>query len=411
MAKQQLDADDMFEDTRMSFGDHLEELRSHLWRAIFGFLIALFFSFFIGKFVLRIIAAPVEEQMREFYVRRAQDIAKEMADPLDRYNELKKKEAEKKEQNESLSDSEQDELKTLSVKLDRIKALRQQETLTKKETEELNELRGTGSYARYNEPTTEDVSFSAPDLMRQLFPDDEAKAKAMEGKRVVLAMRFEDPLRRILKENRALQLVTRRPALSTLSIQEAFMAYFKVCIGVGFVLGSPWIFYQIWLFVASGLYPHERKLVHVYLPVSLGLFLSGVVVCQVFVIPKAIEALLWFNEWLGLEPDLRFNEWLGFAIMMPLVFGISFQLPLVMMFLERIGIFTTAQYKSQWRIALFAIHVFAAIITPSVDIISMELLALPMFGLYWLGIILCRWNHGAQGLDVEVPESEDMVEV
>ena len=53
-------AEDMFEDTRMSFGDHLEELRLHLWRAIAGFLIALFFSFFIGKQVLRVISAPVD---------------------------------------------------------------------------------------------------------------------------------------------------------------------------------------------------------------------------------------------------------------------------------------------------------------------------------------------------------------
>jgi sec-independent protein translocase protein TatC len=398
-----LDTDDMFEDTRMSFGDHLEELRSHLIRAIVGFMIALFFAFFIGKFVLRIIAAPVEEQMAAFYQRRAAGISEELADPGDRYRELSMK--------ESRSAGENDELAKLTVTLNRIKELRSKETLTKEEKEELASLRGGGSYGRYNEPTEEEVSFSAPDLIRQLLPNDEKAAAAVEGRRIVMRVRFEEPLLRLLKENRALQLVTRRPALSTLSIQEAFMAYFKVCLGVGFVLGSPWIFYQLWLFIAAGLYPHERKLVHVYLPVSLGLFLTGVVVCQVLVIPKAIEALLWFNEWLGLEPDLRFNEWLGFAIMMPLVFGVSFQLPLVMMFLERVGIFTVQQFKGQWRIALFAIHVFAAIITPSVDIISMELLALPMFGLYWLGIFLCRFNKSGNDMDVDVPESEDMVEV
>src|SRR3712207_7922197 len=56
------------------------------------------------------------------------------------------------------------------------------------------------------------------------------------------------------------------------------------------------------------LYPHEKRLVHVYLPVSLALFLGGVVLCEVYVIPKAISALLWFNEWLGLKPDLRLNR-------------------------------------------------------------------------------------------------------
>jgi sec-independent protein translocase protein TatC len=339
-------AEDMFEDTRMSFGDHLEELRLHLWRAIAGFLIALFFSFFIGKPVLRMISAPVEEQLLEFYANRAKLIEEELD-------------------------------------------------------------RGDAYYEKFNQPIQTKLALPA-----DLFTEDVRKKMGeTEDGKIEVEARFEDPLRWILKQNRALQLVTRRPALSTLSIQEAFMAYFKVCIGVGFVLGSPWIFYQVWLFIAAGLYPHEKRLVHVYLPVSLGLFLFGVVICQLFVIPKAIEALLWFNQWLGLEPDLRFNEWLGFAIMMPLVFGISFQLPLVMMFLERVGIFTVPQFIGQWRIAFFAIHVFAAIITPSVDVISMELLALPMFGLYWLGIFLCRWNRRPEDTDVDVPESDEMVEV
>ena len=66
----------------------------------------------------------------------------------------------------------------------------------------------------------------------------------------------------------------------------------KVCIVTGLVLGSPWIFWQIWMFVAAGLYPHEKRYVNIYLPFSLFLFLGGVFICQFFVIPKALEALL-----------------------------------------------------------------------------------------------------------------------
>ena len=128
----------------------------------------------------------------------------------------------------------------------------------------------------------------------------------------------------------------------------------------GLVIGSPWIFYQIWAFIAAGLYPHEKKLVHVYLPVSLGLFLGGVFMCQFLVIPRAIAALLWFNEWIGLKPDLRLNEWLGFAILLPLVFGVSFQTPLVMMFLARVGIMTAESFRSHWKMAYFLLAVFAA---------------------------------------------------
>src|SRR6516162_2482582 len=125
------------------------------------------------------------------------------------------------------------------------------------------------------------------------------------------------------------------------------------------------------MFVAAGLYPSEKRLVHVYLPVSLGLFIAGVLICQFLVIPKAIQALLWFNEWVGAKADVRLNEWLGFAIFMPLVFGISFQTPLVMLFIQRIGLLTVDSFRKFRRIAWFTLAVFAAVITPDPSPISM----------------------------------------
>src|SRR5207253_11065008 len=112
------------------------------------------------------------------------------------------------------------------------------------------------------------------------------------------------------------------------NITEPFMVYFKVSVYCGFVLASPWIFYQMWAFVAAGLYPHEKHYVNYYLPFSLGLFLAGAACCQWVVLPQAISALLWFNEWLNVDPDLRLNEYLGFAILFPVFFGLSFQTPL-----------------------------------------------------------------------------------
>ena len=71
------DPDDFFAETRMSFGDHIEELRTHLWRAIYGFLIALFFSFFLGKYVMNLITAPVKAQLDRFYERRVRAVLAE----------------------------------------------------------------------------------------------------------------------------------------------------------------------------------------------------------------------------------------------------------------------------------------------------------------------------------------------
>jgi sec-independent protein translocase protein TatC len=183
-----------------------------------------------------------------------------------------------------------------------------------------------------------------------------------------------------------------------MNITEAFMVYLKVSGLTGLVISSPYVFYQIWMFIAAGLYPHEKRLVHVYLPFSLFLFITGVLMCQFLVMPKAIEAMLWFNEWLGLDADLRLNEWLGFALMMPLVFGISFQTPLVMMFAHKVGFVSVQTFRDKRRISWFLMAVFAAVITPSVDAMSMLFLWVPMGLLYELGILLCVYQGEEEDL-------------
>src|SRR5262249_48093041 len=149
--------------------------------------------------------------------------------------------------------------------------------------------------------------------------------------------------------NKGQALAEGKQYLTTLSAQEAFVVYFKVSIICGIVLSSPWLFYQFWAFVGAGLYPHEKRYVYVFFGPSLGLFIAGVLLCQFVVLPGAVKALLAFNSYLGFDPDIRLNEWLGLALILPLVFGLSFQTPLVMIFLNRIGVFTAQDYLSKWR--------------------------------------------------------------
>jgi sec-independent protein translocase protein TatC len=99
--------------------------------------------------------------------------------------------------------------------------------------------------------------------------------------------------------------------------------------------------------------------------------------------------LFQFYAWMNIDPDPRISNWLTFVLILPLGFGISFQLPLVMLFLERIGIFTVATYMSHWRIAVMVIFVLAMIFTPT-DPWSMILLATPLTALYFLGVLMCR---------------------
>ncbi len=90
------------------------------------------------------------------------------------------------------------------------------------------------------------------------------------------------------------------------------------------------------MFVAAGLYPHERKYIYIYLPMSLFLFTGGAVFCFYAVFPFVLKFLLSFNAMLDVNPQIRLSEWINFAVMLPVMFGVSFQLPLVMLFLERI---------------------------------------------------------------------------
>lgn len=176
--------------------------------------------------------------------------------------------------------------------------------------------------------------------------------------------------------------------LITLAPLEAMTIFFMVCLIAGLVLSSPWVFYQAWAFVAAGLYRHEQHYVMRFLPFSLGLFLTGVMLCFFVVLPVTLGFLLEFNVWLGLEPTLRLTDWMSFATILPLVFGICFQTPLIMLLLERIGIFTVDDYRSKRKVAILIIFIAGAVLTPGQDPFSMVLLAFPMAFLYELGILL-----------------------
>ena len=174
-----------------------------------------------------------------------------------------------------------------------------------------------------------------------------------------------------------------------LAVHEPFSVYLKAALVLGAVLSSPFVFYFLWQFVAVGLYPHEKQYVHVFLPMSIGLFLAGAALAFFVVFRFVLTFLFTFFDWMGIDPDPRITDWLSFVLVLPLGFGISFQLPLVMLFLERIGVFSVASYLSQWRIAVLVIFVLSMVLTPS-DPYSLLLMAIPLTGLYFGGILLCR---------------------
>jgi sec-independent protein translocase protein TatC len=397
------DPDDFFAETRMSFGDHIEELRTHLWRAIKGFAVALFFSFFIGRYVVDLITAPVKRELDHYYDRRVKKVMAEQAnDPefqkVTRPGPFRK------------IDFVGVQVRAIARGAPDPLAGKRPKIVTQEELEGRQEESQSAWRRWYNRWFAEKPQKDATDERDHLTPYEIPEQEA-DRQLVSLWMRVDNPLGAAADQQEALRKLLKLDDPTTLRVEEAFMVWFKVCIMCGIVLGSPWIFYQIWMFVAAGLYPHEKRLVHVYLPVSLGLFLGGVVVCEVFVIPKAIEALLWFNEWMGMRPDVRLNEWLSFAIYMPLIFGLSFQTPLVMLFLARLGVMDINSFRGKRRLMWFIMAVFAAVCTPSTDALSMLFLWVPMSLLYELGIFLIKLSPPPPPIDEDVPEPNEMVEV
>jgi sec-independent protein translocase protein TatC len=398
------DPDDFFSETRMSFGDHIEDLRKHLWKAIFGFGFALFISLFIGHIVLSWITAPVKAELDRFYNNRLKTVLTESS------TNKKSKRA-----NQSTV------FRAHLIPRNQLDAL-----IKGRPTEEINKLPRPRIISKEDQEKRKQTPNFLTKMTEKIFGEDketdptfndgpenfeDIPEQDMDKHIARIWVAIEDPLffTGDLQTSQRHLLDIDNP--TTLNVQEAFSVWFKVCIVTGIVLGSPWIFWQIWMFVAAGLYPSEKRLVHVYLPVSLFLFLAGVIVCELFVVPKAIEALLWFNEWLGFKPDLRLNEWLSFAMFMPLVFGLSFQTPLVMLFLHRLGIMDAASFRNKRPYAWFALAVFAAVATPSVDALSMLFLWLPLCMLFEFGILLIKLSPRQPTLEEDEPVTDELIEV
>lgn len=212
-------------------------------------------------------------------------------------------------------------------------------------------------------------------------PEDDPGA--LEGRYVELPMQVREAATIDMVNTN----VQRQKALIALRPMETVIIWFTVCIITGLVIVSPWVFYQLWAFVAAGLYRHERATVYRYLPFSVGLFLGGVFLCYFGVLPLTLQFLLQFNIWLNVEPSLQLTAWMSFATLLPLVFGIGFQLPLVMLFVGKLGIVSAQTFREKRKFALLGITIIASMLTPA-DIVSMLMLAFPMVGLYELGVVL-----------------------
>jgi sec-independent protein translocase protein TatC len=197
---------------------------------------------------------------------------------------------------------------------------------------------------------------------------------------VVISFIFAERLLNILIEPYGEQL-------QTLSPTEGIETFFRVSLVAGVTLAMPWMLYQVWRFVEPALHRNEKRYVFIFVPSATLLFLIGVAFCWIFLLPSAILFLSNFMPSV-FSPDWTSQEYIGFATTFLIWMGISFEVPLIIYFIARFGFITSQTLREHWRVAIIAIAVLAAVVTPSIDPVTMLLTMVPLLILYVLSIFL-----------------------
>ncbi len=469
--------ENLFEQSRMSFGEHLEELRKVLVRSVMGIAIGCIFGFIFANQTVEFLTEPLNKAIGQFHIKQAEarlvkqngfldpeaspwlkkdNLAPEtvFVDPGEFVRMLRQVSpdflagielnpygfkaghffpeklpqlCQRLSEQNSVEDNER--LAWLWNQLDAneraiVTQLATQEFANPADVQAIIKIFDRLSRIEElsdAEPFQEKVAPPKGGYLSWLFPTENNPLVKVKEKldtefdvdlnrrlnRVLITSLFADLMPEVRKDMVPIQMWSRvNVQPQSLTAIEPFMIWVKAGLILGTVLASPWVFFQLWTFVAAGLYPQEQRYIYVFLPISMILFFSGVCLAFFFVFEPVLTFLFTFNAQMGISPQPRITEWLNFVMFLPIGFGIAFQLPLVMLFLNRIGLFSIQNYLSKWRIAIMVIFVVSMMLTPA-DPISMILLAVPLTGLYFLGIGLCKWLPGSNNPFEEPPTTSE----
>lgn len=181
---------------------------------------------------------------------------------------------------------------------------------------------------------------------------------------------------------------------------EAFLVRLKIAAIAGLFLSVPLIIYEIWRFVGVALTPGEKKMTLHILPASYLLFVGGAATAWFAVIPAATRFLLGFSS-PTLRPMLSIDAYVGFVGWLTMAFGAMFQLPLVVLFLVKIGAVAPGALGGYRRHVLLGLAIVAGVLTPGPDIFSQLALLAPTYLLYEVSILVVWWTHRPAALEIQ----------
>ncbi|WP_108647317.1 twin-arginine translocase subunit TatC [Polynucleobacter rarus] len=170
----------------------------------------------------------------------------------------------------------------------------------------------------------------------------------------------------------------------------SFFVPIKVTLMAAFVVALPVVIYQIWAFVAPGLYQHEKKLIVPLVVSTYSLFLIGMSFAYFLVFPTVFSFMVRYNEPLGADMSTDIDKYLSFAMTTFLAFGFTFEVPVVVVVLVRLGMVKLSKLKEIRPYVIVGAFVVSAVVTPP-DIMSQLLLAIPLCILYELGLLIARF--------------------
>ena len=174
---------------------------------------------------------------------------------------------------------------------------------------------------------------------------------------------------------------------------EVFFTYMEIALYAGILFTLPVLLYEVWAFVAPALWPEERRAVLVILPTAVILFYVGLVFAYYLVIPAAVTFFMGFATQ-TLQPMFSLESYLSFILALTLPFGFIFELPLIIVFLAKIGLVTGDFLKGKRKILIVIAFIFAAVVSPTTDIFTQTMIAVPLIVLYEISLfIVCKVMH------------------
>jgi sec-independent protein translocase protein TatC len=331
------------EGLQMSFLDHLDELRQRLIYSVFSIAIAFSVCFALSGYIFDFLAVPVVKQLR--------------------------------------------------------KAKREQQA--KYGQPNINDLKDgeTAQYTFVQDTSVNGVKIpnGATVRVKKITKDNQPQL-ALElpwaiGKTIVPA---DTPVSSIMKEGeKSLYFDDENSKLVLRGVTSSFMIYMTVALYAGIAFAIPFLLYQIWAFIAPGLYKHEKRYVTPLIAMGTVFFTLGATFAYKVAFPAACDYLLGLAVQGGFQTLLDAEDYLNLIIMIMLGSGIVFQIPTLSYLLARIGLLTPGMMWKSWRYAIVIIAIVSAVLTPTADAINMTIFAAPMVALYFLSIGIV-WFFGKQ---------------